>query len=78
MITKLKVTDANATLTVTNLPKGLTYETRRQLVQGKIALEGTYHYTLTATTETDTIVEKITLVITSDMISPTPTISWIS
>ena len=78
MITKLKVTDANATLTVTNLPKGLTYDTRRQLVQGKIALEGTYHYTLTATTETDTIVEKITLVITSDMISPTPAMSWIS
>lgn len=78
LMNKLKVTDADALLTVSELPQGLTYDVRRQLVQGKITNEGTYHYTLTATTKLDTLVQQITLVIKSDMVSPTPAMSWIS
>ncbi len=58
--------------------RNLKYDARRQLVQGKIAKEATYHYTLTAITKLDTLVQKITLVVKSDMVSPTPAMSWIS
>lgn len=78
LMNKFRVSDNDATIAVEGLPAGLTFDARRKLVQGVIPTEGTYHYTLTATTSLDTLVQKITLIVTSNMVSPTPAMSWIS
>lgn len=75
---RLRAANPNAAISVDNLPDGLTYNARRQLVEGRIAAEGIYHYTVTVSTGDDSSEEDITLNVSSRLQQPVPFMGWLS
>ncbi len=78
MMHRLACNKKEAIITVSDLPQGLEYNAGRKAVDGKIQKEGTYTYHVTLTTDDNTITEQITVVVSSDLISPTPLMGWTS
>lgn len=78
LMNKLRVSDDEAEISVRGLPDGLSFNPRRRLVEGVINTPGTYHYTLIATGNTGSMEQDITLIVTEDLISPAPAMTWIS
>ncbi len=73
---KLKTTSsAQTVIGVTNLPDGLTWNNERKLVEGRIAVEGVYHYSVQLSDATS---EEVTLTVSSNLEQPTPMMGWTS
>ena len=75
---KLRATDPTATLNVKNLPTGLQWNERRQLVEGIVEQEGDYDYDVYITTDGQTETEKVTLKVSSSLQQPVPFMGWLS
>lgn len=78
LMNKLRVNDESAQISVSGLPAGLSFNAARNLVEGVISTPGTYHYTLTATSALDQMEQDITLIVSPDLVSPAPAMTWIS
>lgn len=65
-----------ATITVTGLPAGLTYNATQNLVSGSISTPGIYTYTLKATNADGTDESIITLDVRTALDAPTPPMGW--
>lgn len=77
IMTRFKIKSFNpATITVTGLPTGLTYNATRNLVSGSIATPGVYTYTLKATNADGTDQATITLDVRNTLDAPTPPMGW--
>lgn len=69
------------TLSVKDLPDGLTFNSDRCLVEGKIDVEGEYTYTIVldeGIEGTDPIETPVSLTVSSNLQQPTPFMGWIS
>lgn len=75
---KLRTPDADAVITVSNLPEGLTFNEKRHLVEGVINEEGVYTYNVTVASDGDEIVEPVTLTVSSSLQQPVPFMGWLS
>ncbi|MEG1644000.1 MAG: NPCBM/NEW2 domain-containing protein [Bacteroidales bacterium] len=78
LMNKFKAEDNSAVMSVLGLPAGLTFNPRRNLVEGIINIPGTYEYYVETTTSTQTKKHKITLVVDDKLLSPTPPMGWLS
>ncbi|MBD5415569.1 MAG: hypothetical protein HDR46_04685 [Bacteroides sp.] len=75
---KLRTPDADAVITVSGLPQGLTYNEKRRLVEGVVETEGVYTYNVTVESDGDEIVQPITLTVSSSLQQPVPFMGWLS
>lgn len=75
---KVRASSSDATVTVTGLPDGLTWNADRQVVEGKVETEGVYHYTANVTLDGETSTEGITFTVSSDLQLPLPFMGWLS
>lgn len=77
---KLRAADPDAVLTVEGLPEGLAYNTERQLVEGIVAEEGDYTYTVKIQAEEggEPVEETISLTVSASLQQPTPFMGWLS
>ena len=75
---KIKSTHPDARLAVKGLPKGLKWNARRCLVEGKVALPGTYTYTVCADVRGTVHKENVTLTVSSQLPMPLPFMGWLS
>ncbi len=74
---KIRVPDAGATINVYGLPEGLTWNARRSLVEGKVAAEGEYTYTVFVTKPNgETYTEGVKLTVSNSLHQPTPHMGW--
>lgn len=75
---RLRALNPDAAITVSDLPEGLTFNEKRNLVEGKIAQEGVYTYTVTVSSDGDEVSSPITLTVSSDLQQPVPFMGWLS
>lgn len=76
---RLHSNNPDATFSVTGLPEGLTFNTRRNLVEGIVTQEGEYTYTVhTANPGEEAVATPISLTVSSHLQQPTPFMGWIS
>lgn len=75
---RLRTVNPNADISVSGLPEGLTYNSTRKLVEGRINEEGVYHYTVAISSEGEQSEETITLTVSSDLDMPVPFMGWLS
>lgn len=74
---KIRVPESGATINVYGLPEGLTWNLRRSLVEGKVATEGEYTYTVAVTKSNgETYTEGVKLTVSNDLHQPTPHMGW--
>ncbi len=78
MMHRFACNNQEAVITVSNLPEGLKYNAERKLVEGKISTKGTYKYNVTLTSDDNAVKQEITVVVSPDLISPTPLMGWTS
>jgi alpha-galactosidase len=76
---KIVAADSSSKLAVKNLPAGLNWNEKRNLVEGVITQEGDYTYTVVVT-DTDGIEteEPISLTVSANLQQPTPMMGWLS
>lgn len=75
---KIKAANAEASLKASNLPKGLKWNPRRNIVEGKVKKEGIYHYTIEVTVGGNTTAADVTLTVSKNLQHPVPFMGWIS
>ena len=75
---KIVASNKEAVLSVKNLPAGLTWNAKRNLVEGTIADEGDYTYSVVITTAEGESEEPISLTVSSNLQQPTPMMGWLS
>lgn len=75
---KIKATSAEAEVSVENLPEGLTWNTKRQLVEGTVEKEGKYTYNIKVTNGGETNTEAVDFTVSSNLQHPIPFMGWIS
>lgn len=75
---KIRALNPEATVTVTGLPEGLTWNAKRQLIEGCVTTTGNYEYTAMVTTNGETTEEKITLTVSDKLDQPVPLMGWLS
>lgn len=75
---KLRTLSEDATISVRDLPKGLTYNAKRNLVEGVIEEEGEYSYMVDITSGDEVNETPITLTVSSHLQQPTPFMGWLS
>jgi len=75
---KLKAQNPESTISVRNLPAGLYYNARRNLIEGIIDTEGEYSYTVDVTLDGETTPVPISLTVSSGLQQPTPFMGWLS
>lgn len=75
---KIRTVDPSAVISVSDLPEGLTWNDRRQLVEGIVEQEGEYSYTAHVTVDGETTDEPISLTVSSDLQQPVPFMGWLS
>ncbi len=78
MMHRFACNNPEAVISVSNLPNGLAYNAERKLVDGKIEKEGTYTYDVILTTDDNVVTQEITVVVSADLVSPTPLMGWTS
>lgn len=71
---KIRTASPVANLSVANLPSGLSWNSRRSLVEGTVGEEGDYIYNVIA--DGDTV--PVTLTVSSKLQMPTPMMGWLS
>ncbi len=75
---KIRAAASTATLTVDNLPAGLTWNAERSLVEGTIDTEGNYTYDVTVDNGGETSTETVSLTVSSKLQQPVPLMGWLS
>lgn len=76
---KIVVNEENAVISVTGLPEGLSWNSRRNLVEGKVMAEGNYTYTVKVDVpDGESYQEGIALTVSKDLEQPTPFMGWLS
>ncbi len=75
---KLKAKNPEAVITVSDLPDGLVWNKKRNLVEGVLSEEGRYTYNVIINDGKEDVLEPITLTVSSDLIQPTPFMGWLS
>lgn len=75
---KIRTTNPEAVVTVDNLPDGLTWNAKRQLVEGIVETEGTYSYTAHINSDGNESDEVITLTVSANLQQPVPFMGWLS
>lgn len=78
---KIRSDNEDVTITAEGLPAGLTWNAKRNLVEGIVEQEGEYTYTIKGTTsgeDAEESVETISLTVSSKLIAPTPSMGWMS
>ncbi len=75
---KLRSANPDATFAVTDLPQGLTYNEKRNLIEGIVDAEGVYTYNVTVYADNDEIVQPVTLTVSSNLQQPVPFMGWLS
>lgn len=75
---KLRSSNPDARFEVGNLPAGLTYNEKRNLVEGIVDAEGVYNYDVKVICGDEEIVEPITLTVSSNLQQPVPFMGWLS
>lgn len=75
---KLRSNNTDLTISVKDLPAGLTFNEARCLVDGVIDAEGVYTYTVVTTLGEDTKEIPVTLTVSSNLQQPTPHMGWLS
>lgn len=75
---KIRATNPDAKITVEGLPDGLSWNSRRQLVEGIVSEEGTYRYLVHITADGETAQEPVTLTVSSKLQQPVPFMGWLS
>lgn len=78
MMHKMHVTNSKAVISVEGLPEGLTWNAKRNLVEGKIATVGNYSYTAKATMGDLSVTQPVTIEVSDKLLSPTPMMGWLS
>lgn len=74
---KIRVDGDVKTVEAYNLPEGLTWNDKRKLVQGQIAAEGDYTYSVEVKKSDGTVFrEGIKLFVSSKLVQPTPMMGW--
>lgn len=75
---KVRCGNPSATVTVSGLPEGLTWNADRQIVEGIVNKTGIYNYTASITVDGETTDENINLTVSDSLPLPTPFMGWIS
>lgn len=75
---KIRASSPAATLSVSGLPEGLTWNAKRQLVEGIINETGVYTYTVTVQNDGNTENKEITLTVSDELQQPVPFMGWLS
>ena len=75
---KLRSNNPDAIISVKDLPAGLEWNERRQLVEGVIDTEGEYSYTALLTLDGSTDEIPISLTVSSNLEQPVPFMGWLS
>ena len=75
---KVRSTVADAQISVSGLPEGLSWNERRNIVEGIVSDEGTYTYHVSITADGETSVEDITLTVSKNLQHPVPFMGWLS
>ena len=75
---KLRPSDPSALLSVKDLPEGLRWNSRRNLVEGSIDKEGEYGYTIVVVHDSDTVEVPVSLTVSSALQQPVPFMGWLS
>lgn len=75
---KVRCANPGATVTVTDLPEGLSWNADRQIVVGTINETGVYHYTANIMADGETNSETITLTVSDSLQLPVPFMGWLS
>ena len=75
---KIRTTAADAKVTVSNLPEGLKWNEKRQIIEGIVAEEGKYTYQATVEADGETSTEDITLTVSSNLQLSVPFMGWLS
>ena len=75
---KIRATNPDAAIAVEGLPRGLSWNQKRSLVEGIVEQEGEYHYTVKLTLDGETTLETITLTVSSTLQQPLPFMGWLS
>ncbi|MCM1309964.1 MAG: NPCBM/NEW2 domain-containing protein [Bacteroides sp.] len=68
----------NVQIKVENLPAGLTFNEERCLIEGIVAEEGVYEYTITCINGDEELPTPVTLTVSSNLLMPTPFLCWMS
>lgn len=75
---KIRPANPAATVSVSGLPAGLSWNADRRLVEGTIEAEGEYTYEATVSCGGETATERIRLTVASDLPQPVPFMGWLS
>lgn len=75
---KIRATNAQATLSVSGLPKGLTWNATRRVVEGVPQKSGRYTYQIHVTEHGKTTSEKVTFDVSDQLQHPIPFMGWLS
>lgn len=75
---RIKPLNPEATVSVSGLPAGLTWNARRSLVEGIVEAEGEYTYSVTASYDGESTTQEVRLRVASDLQQPVPFMGWLS
>ena len=75
---KIRSTDPNAIIEVSQLPEGLMWNEQRSLVEGIVKEEGVYHYHVSLDSDGNKEKVEITLNVSSQLQQPVPFMGWLS
>lgn len=78
MVHPIVASNTEATLNVTSLPAGLSWNAERGFVEGIIAEEGEYSYIVEITQDGVTESFPVSVTVSSNLIQPTPFMGWLS
>lgn len=78
MMHKYRTNDASDKITVKHLPKGLVWNAKRKLVEGKIETPGNYTYKVLAKRNGKIVTTEATVKVQDQLISATPLMGWMS
>lgn len=75
---KVRMDKPGGVITVSGLPKGLKWNEKRQVIDGKIKKEGVYFYTLSYKKGGEVKNEKVALTVSRHLRLPVPFMGWLS
>ena len=75
---KIRSTNPDAKLSVTNLPAGLKWNAKRNIVEGIAGEEGQYKYNVNVEVDGETTTEEVGFTISKNLQHPVPFMGWLS
>lgn len=75
---KIRATNPNAKLSVSNLPAGLKWNAKRNIVEGIAGAEGKYKYNVNVEVDGETTTEEVGFTISKNLQHPVPFMGWLS